>query len=217
MIKKYLAAIAVMFPMFAVAACPWLYPNNTPIVVSGAVELCNDQYVAVYDPVNRAVLFTSEIVQPDGHTVKRQNSFRRDSRIANGPSPSEYEFSNYDKGHMAPADDATSDAQMRQSMLMTNATPQNPKLNRGRWKSVETTARKMISKSGQPTHVLTLAIYEKHPQMMGNIPIPKAYAKVVYLNTGVDITYTNNTPTGTLTHISPDQLGKLIQYAKIPR
>ena len=176
--KLFLALIAVSTS--ALADCPHLYPHNTPIVIPGAVELCNNQYVSLYDPTNRAVLLVSELVQPVDHSVPRKNSFHRDKRVPNSPTPGEYEHSTYDKGHMAPADDAATEEEMHESMAMTNMTPQVPELNRGRWRSLEMRVRDQIERNGVATHVVTVAVYGKALTMMGNVPVPAGYVKAAY-------------------------------------
>lgn len=162
----------------ASASCPELYPNNKPIDIPNTIELCNSFYVSLYDPRKRAVRYTSErLVKTDTFgTVKRVDSFRADYRVSNPVSPRDYVGSGYDKGHLAPADDASTSVEMYQSFLMTNMTPQTPELNRGPWKALETKVRKMVTST--PMWVETIPVYPKDPVYVSNIPVPTGYWKV---------------------------------------
>lgn len=148
-------------------------------------------YVSVYDTENRKVIFTSELLQPTGHVVQRKDSFHKDSRVKNSPDSNDYTKSGYDRGHMTPAGDATSATQMYQSFLMTNMTPQNPNLNRGRWKELEEGIRYAVRKSGIATHIVTGAIYSDNKKI-NNIPVPSYYYKIVYYKDSTDVYYTSN-------------------------
>lgn len=214
---KYLFLSLVFIAGVVHADCPQLYPYNTPIVIPGAIELCNTEYVSLYDPTNRAVLLVSELVQPTGHTAVRKNAFHRDERVSNSPAPSEYLYSNYDKGHMAPADDSTSADEMHESFAMTNTTPQDPSLNRGRWRGLELMVRTQVSNSNMPTHVVTIASYGKTPQKLGNVLIPTGYAKVAYYESGTLAYYTSNTKTGQINTVTVDWINSTIPFAHLPR
>ena len=164
-----------------VADCNQFYPNNTKITVKNNVELCNSFYVISYDDVNKRNIFSSELLQPNGHDLKRHDSFHPDTRLKNPVKPQEYHDSGFDKGHMVPSDDSTSYDEMNDTFLMTNMTPQDPKLNRGSWKKLETQVRSMVQASGKPAIVVTGALYETY-SMLGRIPVPTGYYKIVYIS-----------------------------------
>lgn len=214
--KNIFFALLALVTTTAFADCPHLYPNNTPIVIPGAVELCNAQYVSLYDPLNRAVLLVSELVQPTEHNTVRKNAFHRDNRVPTSPTPGEYEYTGYDRGHMAPADDSTNDVEMHESFAMTNMTPQVPELNRGRWRGVEMRTRDRIERGGIPTHVITAAIYGKQLTMIGNVPVPIGYIKAAYFSTGTEIIFTTNTAVGTIDPITTADASAKMVYAKLP-
>lgn len=192
--KKLLTTILLIFPI-TVTACEHLYPNNTRIVAVNSVELCNSFYVTVYNAKEHRVLFTSERLQGNmvGSTT-RVNSFRMDSRITNGPSNTDYALTGMDRGHMAPADDASSELEARDTFLLSNMTPQEPTLNRKAWKVLEDHVRDLhLANSITDTHVLTIAVYSK-PQYMGRIPKPTGYWKIVYKDNSTKYFYADNLP-----------------------
>lgn len=213
---KFFSAFLLFVSTVALADCPHLYPHNTPIVIPGAIELCNEQYVSLYDARNRAVLLVSELVSPKPHDVPRTNTFRKDTRVPNGVSTTEYNYSGYDRGHMAPADDVTNATQMRQSMYTTNVTPQDPKLNKGRWKALEARTRKQIEQSGIDTHVVTAAVYRDRPPM-GTVPVPYGYIKAAYFPSGTVVHYTLNNSTDTNQKIDINWANRLIKFATLPK
>lgn len=189
---KYLAfAIMWLVSVTAFASCPQLYPNKQFIAVQGTTELCNMIYSSAYDYNNRRVIATFELLQPTGHVIQRKESFHADGRIPNPVYPSEYLKSGYDKGHMVPADDSVSATQMYESFLMTNMTPQNPGLNRGEWKKLETRVRTATEEAGIPVHVVTGAMYLR-PLVVNGLVVPSGYYKIVYLPSGTKAYYANN-------------------------
>jgi endonuclease G len=75
--------------------------------------------------------------------VGRSNYFREDEILAKySPSTDDYYASGYDKGHLVPAGDLTTDSlSMDDSFLMSNLSPQIPEFNRGLWKRLESQVR----------------------------------------------------------------------------
>ena len=180
--------MAVVSAGKAFADCPQFYPNGQTIQPFGATELCNSFFVTQYDDGNKRALFSSEILVPNGHDLPRKNSFHADKRSLNAVKPPEYSGTKKDKGHLVPCDDATSDEQMFETFLMTNMTPQDPKLNRGPWKGLESHVRKEVQASGAPAIVVTGALYESQ-EMMGRVPVPTGYFKIVYLHDQKPVAY----------------------------
>lgn len=214
--KTIFFVVALIVSSLAIADCPHLYPRNTPIKISGAVELCNDRYVTLYDQKNRAVLLVSELVQPGGHVVQRKDSFHKDSRVKNPVTPSEYEHSGFDRGHMAPADNSVSAYQMYESFLMTNMTPMVPELNRGRWRLLEQKVQNKVVRIGIPVHVVTAAEYKSHPNL-GTIPVPEGFIKVAYYPTGTIAQYTRNLKSDRIVELSVTAASDKIKYVSLPQ
>lgn len=189
-IKITLFAI-LFFAGFAYAECDKFYPKGVKIQPLDTVELCNVFFVTQYDEINRKAIFSSELLYPGEHDVKRRDTFRADVRLRRPVKPSDYYGSGYDRGHLVPADDANNDEEMFDTFLMTNMTPQNPKLNRGPWKQLENKVRKDVNLSGKPAIVVTGAIYIKE-NFMKDVPIPTGYYKILYIDGAKPVAYYAN-------------------------
>jgi len=191
----------------AFAGCLNLYPYNKPIKIEGTTEYCNSFYVSLYNEDTKSLILTSEILKPNGHGVERSNIFRVDQRSKSKVNTGDYSNSGYDRGHMVPAGDSTTDKEMRDTFLMTNITPQEPKLNRLSWKVMEEEVRKRVQDSGKPKHVVTGAIYKTNTEMNG-IPVPSAYYKIVYFKKPL-VYYAENKPLAKTEMISIEKLQML--------
>lgn len=191
--------------------CPQLYrPTIEPLVVSYGTELCNSFYVSIYDSKNMAVRFVSERLR--GSLVGSQlrvDSFKIDSRIKNSAKPSEYVNTKFDKGHMAPSDNASTSFEMVETFLMTNMTPQEPTLNRVAWRNLEDSVRELHLKNPTTdTYIETIPTYVSS-RFMGRIPIPDGYWKIVTKDGKTVVYYADNKPNaqiGTFSTISVSTL-----------
>ena len=172
----------MFFTQAAVASCPQLYPFGKEIVVKNTTELCNSFYVVRYDEMNKRNIFSAEVLQPGGHTVERENTFRADLRVKNKVYPHDYSNTGYDRGHLVPAGDSTTLAQMNESFLMTNMAPQSPDLNRVKWRMLEEKTRHAAKVASYSIHVITGALYEGKVVKINGVPVPSGFYKVVFTN-----------------------------------
>jgi endonuclease G, mitochondrial len=187
-----------LLPLLASSVgCPNLYPDKQPIIVTGTVELCNSFYVSIYDNQNKRVIAVSEYLSSDRvGMIKRTDHFRYDPRVGKVPCPEQYKGTGYDKGHMTPAGDSSTDKEMEETFLMTNMTPQKPKLNEGEWGILENDIRKFYSHNRETKktfsmHILNIAVYKDDKKMNG-IPIPTGYWKIIYTEEGETFFYADN-------------------------
>jgi endonuclease G len=172
--------------------CPALYPNTQPIEIKNTVELCNSFYVSLYDKQNQRVILVSEHLKHGGiGSAERDNLFHSDARIGHNPSPTQYRDTGYDKGHMAPAGDASNDKEMYETFAMTNMTPQKPLLNRESWRMLEEHTRTLFSKSKSDMYVVNIAVYVDNNRMNG-IPIPTGYWKIITVDGTTTYYYAEN-------------------------
>jgi endonuclease G len=189
---KKLLLLLLLLPVSVFASnCPELY-NGKPIEVKGTVELCNTFFVSLYDKQNQRVIVVAEQLKHGAiGSAERDNLFHSDARIGPKPNPTQYASTGYDKGHMAPAGDASSIKEMHETFLMTNMTPQKPTLNRESWRVLEEHTRNLFSKSKSDMYVVNIAIYN-NSNKMNNIPIPTGYWKIVTVDGATKYYYADN-------------------------
>ena len=189
---KKLLLVLLFVTSFSFAACDDLYPNSKPIIVKNTVELCNSFYVSVFDKQNQRVILVSEHLKHNGvGTAKRVDAFRSDPRVGTLPQPQQYLRTGYDKGHMAPAGDASNDKEMYDTFLMTNMTPQLPTVNRESWRMLEEATRKLFDSSKSDMYIVNIAVYNDNKKM-GTIPIPTGYWKIVTIDGKTKYYYCDN-------------------------
>jgi endonuclease G len=113
--------------------------------------------------------------------VKRKDDFRPDSSLPSGwprVTPSDYTRSGYDKGHVCPSADRTSDPQTNSAtFLMTNMIPQTGDNNRGPWKLLEDYCRNLVE-SGNDVFIIAGAYGEKE-RLKDKVSVPTNTWKVV--------------------------------------
>jgi len=196
--KKLFLTLAFLIISHAASAssCPNLYPNNFQLSGS-SLELCNSFFVTRFDTVHNVPLFSSELLNPSQPSVERSNDFHPDTRLDKNvrAENSDYETTGYDKGHLVPAEDASTPQEMHDTFLLSNMTPQEPRLNRIAWRMLEETVHKQVTASGRATIIITGAIYGKgvvHYIGYHQIQVPVAYYKIVYLDKNIECFYAIN-------------------------
>ncbi len=131
------------------------------------------------------VAWCLEDSETDGN-IRRREEFLADTDIPlpHRVEPSDYSYSGYDRGHMAPAADMKFDAQaMRECFYMSNICPQTHELNAGAWSKLEKACRRWAEKFGEVYIVCGPIFYKgKHKSIGKNlvIPVPDAFFKCVY-------------------------------------
>lgn len=128
-------------------------------VPSGQRVLCQPGGVIIHSDLRRTPSVVAELLTTASLSgdQPRTDDFRPDPRLAPNVRAelSDYRRSGYDRGHLAPAADASSDAgAMSASFLLSNIAPQNPDLNREAWAGLESATRACATSQGQLT-VLT--------------------------------------------------------------
>ena len=103
--------------------------------------------------------------------------------LANGDHD-DFTGSGYDRGHMCPAGDRTSDlCAMRSTFVLSNIAPQVPSLNRGAWKKTESFCRSSALLY-DTVKVISLPIFiDRDTTFIGShrLAVPHAFVKVAWL------------------------------------
>ncbi len=96
-----------------------------------------------YRPIKEPLFVKYSLYKGGGDVPRKGMSFTNDRPDIETATDADYAGSGYEKGHLANAEDfANSRNKLRLTFVYYNAVPQTVNLNRGIWKSVETTVRK---------------------------------------------------------------------------
>jgi len=101
--------------------------------------------------------------------IERGDDFDPDPKIEKGKRAElkDYAGSGYDRGHLAPAGDFTTDAKLKdETFVLSNMAPQLPEFNRGIWKSLEGYTRKLAEKYGE-VWVITGPLFLEQSELDG--------------------------------------------------
>lgn len=184
-------------------------------------------YVLWYDSGRRSPRFVLEQFTAESLAYKVDRyklSFVEDRQIPAlwRTHAADYDKSGFDIGHMRPADDSGSLDELRDTFLFSNACPQLPNFNRGRWSQLEANVRAVALNPGvQGVWVVTGPLWmrsENDPpqQYVGKSRIPVAshfYKSAVWLlgngSVGVNtwiVPHRDNPPPLDQCRVSVDQL-----------
>jgi DNA/RNA endonuclease G (NUC1) len=76
---------------------------------------------------------------------------------------------------------------------VTNAVPQDPSLNRGKWKQREARIRAAAVAAPTDSFVVTIPVYPPVPTLMAGIPVPNGMWKIGIINKTEQAYYADNT------------------------
>ncbi len=102
------------------------------------------------------MLSASDIQETPVDVDRDKSHFARDPELGGeGISPTDYTGTNFDRGHMKPAEDSPTQEAMDESHLMSNIAPQHPDLNRQAWRTLEDAVNDLVRSSGGKAHIIT--------------------------------------------------------------
>lgn len=118
-----------------------------------------------------------------GHRVDKRPHFEADWRTLRHITPDDYRHSDYDRGHMAPnyaIAKLYGRAAQKATFLMSNITPQHPRLNQKLWQRMEQAAMDHFVKLFKEVWVVTGPIWDDKPHYMKTawIDVPDAFYKI---------------------------------------
>jgi endonuclease G len=199
--KKFLSVLLVLFvntsyaweqrAPFPVQACQVHSPYGFAQTQRQVVPICREAYLVAYDAPVKIPAYVAYTLLPQNALGcwPRTNAFVADKSVPNGPTPSDYAGTGYDKGHAAPDGDLSwSQIVEYESFLMTNMYPQHGSLNRGIWKLLETSVRGWAVQRNQSYTIYVGAIYGAGDGYIGNgVIVPNAYYKIVINNSTAEV------------------------------
>lgn len=165
---------------------PWGWAQTTKQVTA----ICRRAYFVAYDAAAKIPNYVTYTLTP-GNALgcwPRTNAFVADESVPNGPTPSDYAGTGYDKGHAVPDGDLSWDQQVEyESFLMTNMYPQLGGLNRGIWKLLETSVRGWAVQTNNVYTIYVGGVYDAatDKKIGRGVVVPTGFYKIVInQNTG---------------------------------
>jgi len=164
------------------------FPNN--------YLLDHEYYIEGYSNERGTPLWVSWHLQSeDLGSTPRQNDFRIDYSLDPGVfyqvPPYAYSGSGFDRGHNCPSADRTSTVEANSStFLMTNMSPQSPKLNQGPWAGLETYIRNTLVGSSREAFIVMGSYGEggignlgtvTYTINNGNVTVPEKFFKIAII------------------------------------
>lgn len=166
-----------------------------PILGERDTAIYNDEgrYTFLYQPsckVSQWVAYKLTLSDVMGD-ADRSDSFRPDPRLEVYGWPSatavDYKGSGYDRGHLLPsADRKCSETANRATFLYSNMAPQQPKLNRGAWKTLEEKLRRLTEDYDTLYIVVGTVLNGRCPTIGDGVAVPDLFFKAVALRKADD-------------------------------
>lgn len=115
-------------------------------------------------------------------SIPRYNKFSADPSVEGSAEKWDYNYSGYDRGHMAPAGDMKwSEEAMRQTFYMTNICPQAKSLNTGAWKRLEEKCRQWARADSAIIIICGPVLTDSITEWIGDsrVAVPERFFKVI--------------------------------------
>jgi endonuclease G len=173
------------------SACKTVFANNTPPIINASNTkpraLCFSGFAIMHSGKSRTPMYVAERLNKEilkNAHKKRTDEFFADARLPRSERAEleDYRGSGYDRGHMAPAADMSTDESMAQSFSLANMVPQAPINNRNAWAKLEKDTRKYIKRASGDVYVITGPVFESKSKTIGanHVWVPKYLYKLVY-------------------------------------
>jgi len=160
-------------------------PSNavTDVAIPDNYLLFHTGFILSYNRSRGAANWvTWHLSASDIGTLERTNAFAADEAL---PSEwrigkNDYVRSGYDRGHLCPSKDRTdTDANNRETFLMSNMQPQLPRLNRSTWQSLEGEVQSLAQQGSEA--YLIAGCYGDKGKVNGKVTIPTHCWKIVVI------------------------------------
>lgn len=179
------------------------------VAVFGQIKVDKGIYVSDFSNTLREPNYVSYYLYKGGGDCKRTKfHFKNDDARLQCATDADYKGKGYDKGHLANAEDFAFDCTKDElTFRYYNCLPQTPNLNRGPWKSNETTVREWSQK--EKLYIICGGFFGK--DRIGAIAVPSYCWKVVQSVATKKVLFCgwfSNTSSATVEEISVEELGK---------
>ncbi len=171
-------------------------PGILPSTDQPEILISRDQYLISYNKEKRAPNFAMWKLEANQiGKAGRSSSFAKDTeletylqstnRSLHAISPSEFNASCFDRGHVVPSDDRTDSVKNNlETFKMSNMVAQTPYLNRVVWEHLEAYTRDMVIKQNKKVYIIAGPIYDQNLGGIGpnkDIQVPTREFKLVII------------------------------------
>lgn len=149
------------------------------------------RFILCFSDETKTPLWSAYELTPDTLAkppLPRPKNFRPDPELASAQN-TDYRHSGFHRGHVVPAADMSNDASaLRDTFLLSNAVPQNPFLNSGKWAVLESHIRSLAA-SYDSLIVLTGPIFCESTTHIGpsQVAVPCELYKIVVATRGSEL------------------------------
>jgi endonuclease G, mitochondrial len=146
-----------------------------------------DYFVTLYNVDLRLPQLSAYLLTADHLKIgaaKRQNHFFADNALQQmgypAVRPSDYDRSGYDRGHLANSADFEWDQEANDmTFVMSNMTPQKPKLNRNAWEALEAMTRLWACAAGELIVITGPILTSPLKKLHNNLVVPQKFFKIL--------------------------------------
>lgn len=183
--KLLLYLLLILILPFSAAAQVSLVLGNPSDAASGDADnflVAHTGYILSYNRSRGAANWVAWHLSASDIGSFDQDAFAPDTALpqASQIRPGVYLRSGFDKGHVCPAKDrSTTEAINRETYLMSNMQPQDPRLNRVTWKSLEDYTRREVRRGNEA--YIYAGCYGTKGRLQNKVTIPTNCWKVVVL------------------------------------
>lgn len=188
-------ALGVSHPIAAAqSGCPQHHLDGAiPTVLNAALldaakELCYLEFSIVHSGLTKTPLWAGERLTSDrlsnARNIEREDVFAAEPALPPNERSElgDYSGSGFDRGHVAPAADMSSDRSKAESFTLANIVPQTASSNRGPWSELERTVRELAMARGDVFVVSGPLFLADDLQVIGNgVVVPTHMYKAVHV------------------------------------
>ncbi len=208
------------------------FQGKLPALLKDGLEerttrLCFTQLALLHSGLSRGPLWSAEhltagrvyearmLMRPRSTAFHSEQSVPRDDRSELG----DYKRSGFDRGHMAPNGDMSTEQAQAESFTLANIVPQNRCNNGVLWEGIESAVRNLTSTAGE-VYVVTgpAFIGEVLESLKGRVLIPSHIYKAIYIpsRNAAGAYLAPNDDSQTWTELSIDKLAEKIGIDPFP-
>lgn len=180
----------------------WSAPLDNPLCLLGCPRSQNSDariiqrylYVLANNSQTKLADWVAYVVDADLSGPERRRNWRADPELADDETlePQDYDdaysMRGFDLGHQAPLASFAASTHWAETNFLSNITPQNSNLNRGRWARLERAERALAERYDTDVYVITGPLFERPmpslPHANESMTTPSGYWKVIALADG---------------------------------